>query len=50
MKRVLGILQPGGHWYFSETVSITLLLGINLKEIIRDAQQTLGKKMSQDYL
>lgn len=28
IKSVLGILQPGGHWCFSQTLSITLLLGI----------------------
>ena len=32
-KSILEILQPGGHWYFSETVLITLILEIYSKKI-----------------
>ena len=46
----LGILQPGDHWYFSKTVSITLFLGTYSQEIIRRLQKTLGKKVSQNFL
>lgn len=47
-KSILEILQPGGHWYFSETVLITLHLEIYSKKIIIGAQKTLDKRMSLD--